>query len=333
MKLKKKLILSCAALAACATTLVSSTFAWYTSNTEVKASSVSGLTSAGTDSLLLISDTGKNGDWGATTTFDDQSYDADNKNTVTFCTNAKFVPVAWNESNADGSKPFLAMDGKTDMTNTAQSRNYLAFDLYFATGSSTALDVYVKDFSFTLTDEADAETVLTKTGLGTAFAGDSAPGTYKIDLRNALVVTTIATTITEGTEKAEDAKHYGIEAFAGKSDYTSDMNCHQYYNAVLNKTDSDKKTETLEDDPIQTTDTISATQLAKKTTGTAWSLGKAPLLSTTEGKVSALKVTFYVWLNGWDTACFDAVQGQAVTVSLSFSSLADEAAYQVGAAA
>ena len=43
-KLGLKLGLSCAALAACATTLVSTTFAWYTSNDTVKAEKITGKT-------------------------------------------------------------------------------------------------------------------------------------------------------------------------------------------------------------------------------------------------------------------------------------------------
>ena len=51
-KLGLKLGLSCAALAACATTLVSTTFAWYTSNDSVKATGITGKTSEADGTLL-----------------------------------------------------------------------------------------------------------------------------------------------------------------------------------------------------------------------------------------------------------------------------------------
>ena len=58
MKLRNKLILSCAALAAVATTAVSTTYAWYTANDSVKATGINAQTSQTDDTLLLISKTG-----------------------------------------------------------------------------------------------------------------------------------------------------------------------------------------------------------------------------------------------------------------------------------
>ena len=62
-KFGRKLFLSCAALAACATTLVSTTFAWYTSNTEVSAGSLSALSSSTVDtsSFYIAAATAYNG--------------------------------------------------------------------------------------------------------------------------------------------------------------------------------------------------------------------------------------------------------------------------------
>ena len=52
--LKRKLFLSVASLAVCAATLVSTTFAWYVSNTTAEVQNVSGSTAgAGTDGTLL----------------------------------------------------------------------------------------------------------------------------------------------------------------------------------------------------------------------------------------------------------------------------------------
>ena len=55
MKLRNKLILSCAALAAVATTAVSTTYAWYTSNVDVSASGITAKSASAADSTLLIS--------------------------------------------------------------------------------------------------------------------------------------------------------------------------------------------------------------------------------------------------------------------------------------
>ena len=70
MKLRNKLILSCAALAAVATTAVSTTFAWSTANDSVKATGVTGKTNENDSTLLLISKTAKVGSWGASVAID-----------------------------------------------------------------------------------------------------------------------------------------------------------------------------------------------------------------------------------------------------------------------
>ena len=304
MKLKKKLILSCAALAACATTLVSSTFAWYTSNKDVSASSVSGLTEAAGDSLLLISDTGNSGDWGATTTFDDQA---------TAVIQANFTPVAWDETNSK----FVSMEGADVAQSTAVTGvgKWLSFDLYFATGSTAAETVYVKNMTIANANEASLpeKTVLSTTGMGTDW--ETTKGSYTIDLRRAITVTTATSTITEGQAGEITYDHYGFTAQAAGDDYTAGMNAHEYRNAVLGGT------------PIETANNIAPKEIVSKASGnTAWSLGQAPVLSTTEDS-TALKVTFYVWLNGWDLECFDAVQGQSLTIALEFTSDASSAAY------
>ena len=52
--LKRKLFLSVASLAVCAATLVSTTFAWYTSNSEVSASGLNAASAASTDARVVI---------------------------------------------------------------------------------------------------------------------------------------------------------------------------------------------------------------------------------------------------------------------------------------
>lgn len=60
MKLKSKLIMSGVALAACAATLTSTTYAWYTTNTEVQANNISGATADTGSASVFISDNGTN---------------------------------------------------------------------------------------------------------------------------------------------------------------------------------------------------------------------------------------------------------------------------------
>ena len=95
-KLGLKLGLSCAALAACATTLVSTTFAWYTSNDTVKATGITGKTSEQDATLLLISKSGRVGSWGATVAIDSSKVTLD---PVTYASSAI---VAKNDALTEG---------------------------------------------------------------------------------------------------------------------------------------------------------------------------------------------------------------------------------------
>ena len=54
-KLVRKLALSCFALGACALTLVSTTYAWWTTNTEVAANGITGTASTAGDASIFIS--------------------------------------------------------------------------------------------------------------------------------------------------------------------------------------------------------------------------------------------------------------------------------------
>ena len=58
-----KLILSGAAVAACAATLGTSTYAWYTTNTEVSANDIVGASAGVGDASISISGTGNAGTW------------------------------------------------------------------------------------------------------------------------------------------------------------------------------------------------------------------------------------------------------------------------------
>lgn len=295
MKLRNKLILSCAALTAVAITAVSTTYAWYTQNDTVSAANVTGATAENQNSLLLISDTGNTGDWGAYTDFTDQ--------TSAKVTNITLEPRA-----------FVSAGSFTDLAGTSSSTGYISFDLYFATGALEAETVYVKEFSIANNkqDELPTKSVLTTDGLGSSWDA-TVNGTYAIDIRNALVVSTTICTIDEGTAGSTTTTHYGVEAQATSTDddYEDGFNAHTYYNSVLG----------LTDDAISETDNIEQVQLSTKSASNeAWSLGDAPVVSTDATKVNALKVHFDVFLNGWDTACFDACQNQGITITMSFTS-------------
>ena len=134
MKLKSKLIMSGVALAACAATLTSTTYAWYTTNTEVSATGISGaaLESGASSIYISLNDT----DWG-------QSVDLGE----VLANNNGLVPIA-----LDGTGTFRKLDngGSTSTgfmaSGTAASSEYVTFTLYFKTAKTSApVDIFFKD--------------------------------------------------------------------------------------------------------------------------------------------------------------------------------------------
>ena len=94
MKLRRKLLSAGFALGATALTLTTSTFAWYTSNTEVTAKQVTGKTSAeaDTDSIYIAAAT---------------SYDTDTYAVATMGTYGKEATPAYVSKSIDSSKEIV----------------------------------------------------------------------------------------------------------------------------------------------------------------------------------------------------------------------------------
>jgi len=151
MKLRNKLILSCAALAAVATTAVSTTFAWYTSNDEVTASNISGASAnSGSELLLISADAHK---WG--TSIEDV---IENPNT-------ELTPLAYvaNSTPTGTDKTSNVLVGMTTNASTkkvetktaaADASGYLGFTVYLKNASTTAKALNMNIVSLTNTSTA-----------------------------------------------------------------------------------------------------------------------------------------------------------------------------------
>jgi len=339
MKLRNKLILSCAALAAVATTAVSTTFAWYTANTDVSASGVSAQTLAGSDKLLLISSSGAKGTWGSS---------------ITLANAATFEPVSFeNGKYLEFNQTLVAANSyagpdttkevSIDPTAQSTSGKVLNFNIYLRNGGSTAFDVKVTKFLITNTTAASTDGLPSKTllktdsGLTTTTEGGA---TYTCDLMRALVVRTRSTTVTgnagTGGYTASDLEDLNTTVGSGTSavnynlfnldSYTSyadtvgsSDNAHTYYNAVTGKTlvESDKATARTTDNLTTTALPVNATASAAKTG--AWNIINVPAANEDPALQDYVVINFQVFLNGWDLYCFDAVQGQQISIDLAFS--------------
>ena len=234
MKLRNKLILSCAALAAVATTAFSTTFAWYTANDTVKANGITGKTSTQDATLLLISKTGISGQWGASVdinsaavTMDPVTYMkadkyvkakdvtsdnfADKKATLyTASTGATptYTSAAEGTFNAETTYYYKKEAGKYYQWDSANNQEgaeasgglagtnqYISFYLYFKSGSAQSLDVTIDKFNLrNTTTTLPTQTVL---AAGTGASGS----TYTVDMLKAtnIVVTQLAGVEAEAT--------------------------------------------------------------------------------------------------------------------------------------
>lgn len=300
--LKRKLFLSIASLAVCAATLVSTTFAWYTSNTEVSASGVTGTSQANGDGLLVISKTGADGTFSNSVTLD--------INTGTL------IPVQY-KSGSNTAPTINAWDIETaaPSTSTASSGAYISFSLWFrGIKGESGVNVNLKKLKLTnTTGTLPAKDVLTTTGLGGVLWDATAAPTYTVNILRTLM---IGYTVELGSPNDTDNDYQyamnkvGIidpEALCGAmndtvASKTTDFNAHEYYKEVT----GNQLTVT---DPAIPTDSL--------TTASSLKFGTTP---GTTASYNALKVTFYVFINGWDKACFDAVQDQTFTLELGFSS-------------
>ncbi len=343
MILRNKVILSCAALAAVATTAVSSTFAWYTSNTEVTADKIYAQTSTAGDDTLLISSTGATGTWSSH---------------VSLNVNEVLKPVAWGANGNgqttastpaaddhfyawDGNSNEVATDTALDIDSTptkvgdtdvvAGQDGVLHFKLYFKNLTKDG-SVYVTKFIVTNTTSGALPTkqLLTTTGL-TGMDTEKVKS-YSVDLlraSNVLIKTynpAFSNTDDEGyalgDEVAAGRKVVEFDKFHDATNHKDSLdsgttgtvatayNAHSYYNAVKGlpigeSTDDDYQPAIATSDPL-VTNKIDAEGASK------WAFG-------TTTTTNMLVVDFCVFLNGWDLACFDAVQGQKFSIELECS--------------
>lgn len=327
MKLRNKLILSCAALAAVATTAVSTTYAWYTANDSVKATGVTGKTSTADDTLLLISKSGKQGSWGAKVSID--------------VSNAVLEPVAYDATN----KAYYLWDGSNNAVDTTEAATacgdegasgaYISFTLYFKSGSSQDLNVNVETITLKnttgITGDATTPVLPAKTVL--AEGTGSTNTTYTINMFRALKFTTLRENIKEVASTA--TANAALTAAATRTTYKLDSlvaansdsytttgdkksNAHTYYNNVKTLTGTDA-IDTTKDGSEKDTEV----DFLAASTGfgvATYNVGHTGAGAAANGAVDdILAVRFDIWLDGWDNACFDACRNQTFTLDMSFA--------------
>ena len=323
MKLRNKLILSCAALAAVATTAFSTTFAWYTANESVKATGITGATSNEDDTLLLISKSGKQGSWGAKVSINTSAAVLQPVSYQTVGQNTGYYLWGSSDNAVDTTSPATACG------DNGASGQYISFVLYFKSGSSQDLNVNVETITLTNT-QAEADELPTKTVL--AAGTGSSDATYTINMFRALKFVTI---VGNGTEVASNStSNAAVPSNAERTPYNLETlveansdsfktsgqnisNAHTYYNNVKSLTGQDAidttKDGSEEDDEVDFLHETNGFGVA------GFNVGHTGPGATADGGVDPiLVVKFDIYLDGWDNACFDACRGQDFTLEMSF---------------
>ena len=339
MKLRNKLILSCAALAAVATTAVSTTFAWYTANTEVSATGLKAKTDNNGADTLLISKTGGKGTWSSAIAFTE---DAQVLNPVQYDAGSNNAAGTYRAWNATGDAVGAANSGAADVvTYTFYLKDPTASYSANPTQQNPNTNIYVSALTATFgVNEGTGlptKDVLNTTGLGLYGSSAAYSGaTYTVSLQRALDMEVAVSTVTAANTDDDDieaftassANVYAFDYFSAISDTLSNSdgsyNAHKYYNAVksLPQGESGKpgyKAAISESDPL------SVTQIGGNST-TKWAL-----VSNVQPTL-IYKVTVTLFVNGWDLACFDAVQGQNVSLNFKFATT-DGTTVKVGGSA
>ena len=321
MKLRNKLILSCAALAAVATTAVSTTYAWYTSNTKVQANNIDGSSAAAGNDMLLIANGLKNtsGTISEITNASQLVFTSEVEVVAEYVgtglVNGKLMPAAYNGGFLENQSAAIA--GTAGSATTEAAASYLHFVLYLKNAGNNAGTVTMKIDS--LTNETSELPVLPILGtrdqnLGQYIKGSSYSyvegDTYSIDIQRALAMdytlqkTESATSLTlagSPTETAVDISPARTAVADSFADVTG--GALSYYNGVVDT--ADQFTGTAPSALAQYVPTSGITGLA-----------------IDEQAASLTKIDFKIFLNGWADACFDACQGQDFTFNLKFEFVA-----------
>ena len=393
MKLKGKLILSCAALAAVATTAFSTTYAWYTSNTEVNAKGLKASTEGASNSALQISLDGKT-EWGASV-----DLAAITKNLTPVQRDEKANSVSeFTTQNINGTtNPVTQKNVGTeqapeyeDAKDADKAKNIVQFNLYFRNvtmGADKKCEVFVKAASI-FNQMAGGVATKTLADISTDYTL-AKYSTYKVDILRALdveivafdseVISTDNIDMTDTLEKSltyEKLGNYNLETYANKkadgtdtSDsltaltagswdaltyYNKVKGLYGYYKAV--GTAAYSATETYytrsgagtTESPYVFTATFveNATDFAAKKANLFLfdktianpdliaSRGKrvepatgfdtivnddTKAIGTIQSETQILKTTWTLYLDGWDTACYDACKGQTVSFDFTFA--------------
>ncbi len=316
-KLIRKITLSGVTLGVVALSVTTSTFAWFTTNSEAKASNVSGTVSSSGSNMLIK--TYKNTSW--TSFAKEVSFDAGS---------TTLVPVTYQTTNTAGF--YKIGSTKTDFNGaTADKTDYLHYQVIFglsslatASNMTNTVSLEVKDF----TSATDKEQYL----LVDAGEGAKAGDTIKVNLLDVLSMRVESKLITSSDSEKGGIAGNDIPTI-NSDNFTATNSCYRYRaesTQVLTKTSSSgdfslsnadaltyynnvynvSASRPSDDTPrgYNNSSYTDATNLVTK--GESDETPNEIKLFTIKGSEKAyVMCDIYFYIDGWDYQCFNAVGG------------------------
>ena len=344
-KISRKLLLSSLSMAFAVVALGTTTFAWFTTNATVTASTKVAVQSS-TTSIQISKDCES---WGSSIAFDFTDATADGKKELTAWTYNAAAATLSASDTFSRLENGVVQDASTTSANASAKNNLIVFEAYLKVSSA---DMNVKLTTDTITAAAAKNYTILK---DFSFNNDGATASYKagdtvkVDVRNSLravvdvssgVSTTSAdyTALGTGAHKAfvDDAASYTrIDKVAGyKADSVGSIgtsstemvnfgksmandNCaNSYIAAVLGSEFFTRADDPATVDVIETRDNrVNANYAAIAQTENGFT--NTTLVEDTDTD-TIYKVRFTYWLEGFDADCFDAVFGQTFDLAYTF---------------
>lgn len=318
-KLGKKLVLSSLSLGLAVVTLTTTTYAWYTSNTDVSANGMNGSIAGGSDVGLLISKDGSN--FSTAINFTAADIEA-------FTHNGSLLePLEYRTT----SKDLGGLQTGEDAVAAAKDHTYLQFSIYVKTTASefptnegvaaTEIPVYFKSLAIENTTATLPEyNILTDYKVAGGASGWTSPkGKYAVDATRALNLG-----LAVGEQQAQASTDIGATPLSLNNYVTpvtekglaTKVDALDYYNAVMHGGDVDTSKF------ISRPAAYAPVELAKASAEGLTAL-KAVSITSLE---SAYEMVFTIWLDGWDAYCFDACRGQDFSIDFELTTNAETAA-------
>lgn len=351
-RLTRKLFLSLAAMGVTAATLTTSTFAWYTANSEAKVTQIQASTeSKGSDSLFVAAaqtytSTVAQSFGGYLAEVDPVTTNATGTETTQHT--KKLRPVYSYVSS--GTRTYKKLTGATgadkDTPTYAESEDdydFLEFVIRVRSGNkienANGAPLYFSSFNLTST-ASDATQIALASGGNT---GITAAGEYgadiikalKLDISSATAVTNTAaaeapavygesaTGVTTRNNSSVTATTYGFEGLvSGAGTNIGTANALGYYNTVMGTNLT-----------VPSTGYSAGTELTKAAEATSTNALVVATLPKTETGMdfSIVEIRFVLYLDGWDNYCYDVMQNQSVSFSFSLTTDASKSVMQTPA--